>query len=104
MELVAVMVGAEQDPSVRGRDADTADSLVCERRQLVGPAAFDRYAPEVELAGHVAREQEPGPIGREREYRGEATDREELLEERQLACFRDCHGEDTIVLRHGDVS
>ena len=58
VELVAVVIGADQDAAVARRDCDAADGLVRERRQLVGPASLDRDAPEVELPGDVAGEQQ----------------------------------------------
>ena len=88
MELVAVMVGAKEDPAVRRRDPDAANRLLREGRQLVRPAAFHRDAPEVELPGHVAGEQQLRPVGREGQRRRKTADREELLHEGQPACLR----------------
>ena len=104
MELVTVVICAEHDPAVGRRHAHSPHRLVGERGQLGRPATLDRNAPEVELPGDVAREEEMHPVGGERQNRGEAADREELLHERQLSRFCDSHGAEITVLRHGKVS
>ena len=69
MKLVSVVVCAQQDPAVRRRHSGAAHGLVGECGQLVRPTAFDGNAPEIELPGHVAREQQLRPVGGERQHR-----------------------------------
>ena len=93
VELVPVVIGAEEDPPV-ARHADTAHGLVREDGQLVGPAPLDRHAPEVELSRDIAGEQQLLAVGREGQRRSEAPDSEKLLEERRRSGPRDGHRPD----------
>ena len=97
VELVPVVVGEDEQASVDRIDGDAANRVVGERRQLTRPATLDADAPEVELTGDVAGEENVLAVGREGQRRREAADGEELLEERLLACFRDGHDMDTTV-------
>ena len=97
VKLVAVPVGSDDDRVVPRRGGDLAHRLLRERRQLVRPAAVDRNAPEVELAGHVAHEEHVRAVACEREAGPEAAVGDEALEGGQLRRRAHCcHAAETI--------
>jgi hypothetical protein len=80
VELVPVVVGEDEQAPVDRIDGDAANRVVCERRQLARPATLDPDAPEVELTGDVAGEEDVLAVCREGQRRRETADGEELLE------------------------
>jgi hypothetical protein len=81
VELVPVVIGAQQELAVV-TNRDGAHCVVGERRQLIRRATVHADAPEVELPGCVADEEDTGTVGRERDDGVEPPVREELFKGR----------------------